>query len=186
MHSCVPVEKFSYSVKVCSDRCLPGSRTLLLGAVDPAGHRPPLTTSSASPSSPDPLCDQTIRPAGAHRSHCGSTRPPRGWSISGSPHPGTFWTQTPLVQGILAALHRQVRTKPPLGVYRTFQVPIADIARTAELNMPDLVDADVLQLAGVARSAAQPSTGPWIELSQYDGVTLTRPDHLRHMTNWAP
>ncbi len=81
--------------------------------------------------------------------------------------------QTPLVRRILAAPDRQAHTAPPLGAYRTFQVPVADIANMADLAMPDLVDADVLQLAGTAHASAQRATGGRIELSHYDDMVLT-------------
>ena len=86
---------------------------------------------------------------------------------------GYVLDQTALVQRILAAPDRQAHTAPPLGAYRTFQVPIADIASTAGLAMPDLVEADVLQPAGAARNSAQRATGGRIELSQYDDMVLT-------------
>ena len=81
--------------------------------------------------------------------------------------------QTALVQRILAAPDRRSHTAPPLGAYRTFQVPIADIASTAGLTMPELVDADVLQLAGAARTSAQRATTGRIELSHHDDMVLT-------------
>lgn len=83
-----------------------------------------------------------------------------------------------MVERILAAPDpKGARTAPPkpppLGVYRTFQVPIADIAHTTELSVPDLVDADFLQPVGAARAAAALSTREWIELGDYDDLTLT-------------
>lgn len=86
---------------------------------------------------------------------------------------GYVLDQTPLVGRILAAPDRQAQTTPPLNAYRTFQVPIADSASTADLTMPDLIDSDVLQLAGAAHTNAQPSTIDWIELTHYDDIVLT-------------
>jgi endonuclease G len=56
---------------------------------------------------------------------------------------GFVLDQTPLVDTseLVAPAPGEV---PPLGPFRTFQVPIADIAATTGLSMPDLVDADVL------------------------------------------
>ena len=85
---------------------------------------------------------------------------------------GYVLDQTELVQRILTAPDRKPRTTPPLGAYKTFQVPIADIARTAELTMPDLVEADVLQLAGVHGAAAQPVSRPWVTLRSHADIVL--------------
>lgn len=67
-------------------------------------------------------------------------------------------------------LERGVRAAdvPPLGAYRTYQVPIADIAAATDLTMPLLVDAD--RLAPV--SAARPV--PWIELTGPEDLRLER------------
>ncbi|WP_338886252.1 DNA/RNA non-specific endonuclease [Rhodococcus sovatensis] len=40
---------------------------------------------------------------------------------------------------------------PPLGAYRTYQVPVEDIAEVTGLTMPDLVDADRLTAVPTAR-----------------------------------
>lgn len=40
---------------------------------------------------------------------------------------------------------------PPLGAYRTYQVPVEDIAEVTGLTMPDLVDADRLTAVATAR-----------------------------------
>ncbi|NIL80322.1 DNA/RNA non-specific endonuclease [Rhodococcoides kroppenstedtii] len=67
-------------------------------------------------------------------------------------------------------LERGVRAAdvPPLGAYRTYQVPIADIAAATELAMPLLVNAD--RLAPVP--AARPT--PWIELTGPEDLRLER------------
>lgn len=67
-------------------------------------------------------------------------------------------------------LERGVRAAdvPALGAYRTYQVPIADIAAATHLVMPLLVDAD--RLAPVP--AARPT--PWIELTGPEDLRLER------------
>ena len=85
---------------------------------------------------------------------------------------GYVLDQTELVRRILTAPDRKPRTTPPLGAYKTFQVPIADIAAAAALTMPDLVDADVLQLAGVHSAAKQPDTSGWTTLRSHADIVL--------------
>jgi len=60
-------------------------------------------------------------------------------------------------QGVLAA--------PPLGAFRTFQVPIGDIAGASGVDLGPLTPADVLNVPGVR-------PGPWIELSGTADITL--------------
>ena len=48
--------------------------------------------------------------------------------------------QSPLVD--VDKLPRELGAPPPLGPFRTFQVPIADIAALTRLAMPELVAAD--------------------------------------------
>ena len=85
---------------------------------------------------------------------------------------GYVLDQTPLVRRIVAAPDRQARTPPPLGAYRTFQVPIADIARITELSVPTLLDADVLQFVGAAGANYAPAAHRWIELTDYEDGQL--------------
>ncbi|QYF74366.1 DNA/RNA non-specific endonuclease [Cryobacterium sp. PAMC25264] len=62
-------------------------------------------------------------------------------------------------------------TPPPLGPYRTFQVPIRDIAGLTDLDLVALSDADVL----VPVSDVRKDTGNrelWAELSDMSGVHL--------------
>lgn len=67
---------------------------------------------------------------------------------------------TPILeQGVLA------RDIPPLGAYRTYQVPVDDIAEATGLDMPELVAADRLALVPGVRPIE------WIE--------VTGPDDLR-------
>lgn len=57
---------------------------------------------------------------------------------------------------------------PPLGPYRTFQVPIGDIASATGLDTGDLVEAD--RYAPVA--AARPGGSRWTELTNMDQITV--------------
>ena len=85
---------------------------------------------------------------------------------------GYVLDQTRLVRHILAAPDRESRSAPPpLGAYRTFQVPIGDIARITDLTMPDLAAGDVLHLSSAVGPSAAPAANRWIELNAYqDGV----------------
>jgi len=56
---------------------------------------------------------------------------------------------------------------PPLGPFRTFQVPIADIAVATGLGLGPLVAADRLLAGRTARPAA-----PWVPLEALDDITL--------------
>ena len=53
---------------------------------------------------------------------------------------------------------------PPLGPFRTFQVPIADIAALTQLAMPELVAADRLP-------ATVAATG-WRQVETFDEILL--------------
>lgn len=68
-------------------------------------------------------------------------------------------------------LERPARTDtatPPLGPYRTFQVPIEDIAAATELSMELLVAADRYALQPAARLARE----RWTELAAFADVVL--------------
>jgi len=54
---------------------------------------------------------------------------------------------------------------PPLGAFRTFQVPVADVADITGLNLGPLPDADLLPQA--VRAARR-----WTQLESYDDITL--------------
>ena len=86
---------------------------------------------------------------------------------------GYVLDQTPLVQRILEAPDRQAHTAPPLGAYKTFQVPLGDIARLTDLAMSDLIEVDVLQLTAASRAGTEPPEHEWIALTNYHDVALT-------------
>lgn len=58
-----------------------------------------------------------------------------------------------------------VAAAPPLGAFRTFQVPIADIAALTDIDFGPLVDADVLEAQGVR-------PGDWTELTDSADIRL--------------
>ncbi|MFC8922899.1 DNA/RNA non-specific endonuclease [Cellulosimicrobium sp. NPDC057127] len=60
---------------------------------------------------------------------------------------------------------------PPLGPFRTFQVPVADVAALTSLDLGPLPAADVLAPAGVVPSGA-PDRGAWSELTAPGDVRL--------------
>jgi endonuclease G, mitochondrial len=73
---------------------------------------------------------------------------------------------------------------PPLGPYRTFQVPVADVAALTDLDLGPLAAADVLAPAvpapgTPATARAAPSGAPerrgWRELATADDVRVARP-----------
>jgi endonuclease G, mitochondrial len=87
---------------------------------------------------------------------------------------GYLLDQTPLVDDLGAAIEDTVPGQlPPLGPFRTFQVPIADIAMLAGLRLDQLVLADRLstQPAEAPPAPGQPAGG-WIELQTVDDIRL--------------
>lgn len=81
---------------------------------------------------------------------------------------GYILDQTPSLGPILERPARAETATPPLGPYRTFQVPIADIAGATELSMNQLVAADRYALAPAARLEAQ----RWTELTSYADIVV--------------
>src|SRR4051794_22942780 len=78
---------------------------------------------------------------------------------------GYLLDQTPLVDDLGAALEETVPGQlPPLGPFRTFQVPIADIAALTGVVLDQLLAADLMQSAdtGAAPEPGQPAGG-WVE-----------------------
>jgi endonuclease G len=87
---------------------------------------------------------------------------------------GYLLDQTPLVDDLGAAIEEAVPGAiPPLGPYRTFQVPIADIATITGVVLDQLVAADLFLSADTAAEPGQP-TGGWVELRSLDDVVLGR------------
>jgi endonuclease G, mitochondrial len=84
---------------------------------------------------------------------------------------GYLLDQTPMVDDLGAAIEETVPGQlPPLGPFRTFQVPIADIAALAGVALDQLVAVDLLQSAVTGAAPGEPT--PWIELQSLDDVVL--------------
>jgi endonuclease G, mitochondrial len=76
-----------------------------------------------------------------------------------------------MVDDLGAAIEETVPGQlPPLGPFRTFQVPIADIAALAGVALDQLVAVDLLQSAVTGAAPGEPT--PWIELQSLDDVVL--------------
>jgi endonuclease G len=91
---------------------------------------------------------------------------------------GYVLDQIDLVKPILTA-GRALEAAPPLGPFKTFQVPVSAIADLTGLSMPVLLAADILQSvpAGAAGRVAD-----WIPLTTAADMTLStrrRRDHAR-------
>ncbi|SOD95213.1 DNA/RNA non-specific endonuclease [Blastococcus haudaquaticus] len=88
---------------------------------------------------------------------------------------GYLLDQTPLVDDLTAAFEDVPAGQvPPLGAFRTFQVPVADLAALTGLELGRLALADLLGAAatGTAPPPGGANTG-WLRLSSLDGVVLT-------------
>jgi endonuclease G len=86
---------------------------------------------------------------------------------------GYLLDQTPQVEDLEDELTRvrAVGTVPPLGPFRTFQVPIADIGELTGLDLAQLTAADVY---APADAAAQDARGSWRELTGFGDIVLPR------------
>lgn len=90
---------------------------------------------------------------------------------------GYLLDQSPQLPDLTAAFAEAEATgqPPPLGEYRTFQVPIADIATMAGLRLDQLIAVDRLP-APVAPMETPPEPGQvaggWVELETLDDVRL--------------
>jgi endonuclease G len=89
---------------------------------------------------------------------------------------GYLLDQTPLVDDLDAAFAgaEAAGTVPPLGAFRTFQVPIADIAALTGVRLDQLALVDRLgaPVTGVAPPPGQVSTG-WKQLGSLEDVVLS-------------
>ena len=107
--------------------------------------------------------------------------PLRFWKVVAFVHDGALAAtgylldQTPLVDDLRAAIEATPAGQlPPLGPFRTFQVPVADIAAIAGVGLDQLVLADLLGAAatGEAPPPGGISTG-WRQLTSLDDVVLS-------------
>jgi endonuclease G, mitochondrial len=89
---------------------------------------------------------------------------------------GYLLDQTLLVDDLGAALEETVPGQlPPLGPFRTFQVPIADIAALTGVVLDRLVAADLMQSAvtGAGAEPGRPAGGRLVELQSLDDIILS-------------
>ena len=89
---------------------------------------------------------------------------------------GYILDQTPLVSDLDAALAEAAAagTPPPLGEFRTFQVPIADIAVLAGMDLDQLILVDRLGAPATGEVPPPPggTSSTWVRLGSLDDVVL--------------
>ncbi|MDQ0282032.1 DNA/RNA non-specific endonuclease [Rhodococcoides fascians] len=91
------------------------------------------------------------------------------WSQDSAPAcTGYVLDQSPSLDPILDKPLRVETDPPPLGPYRTYQVPVADIASATGLELGSLTEAD--RYAPVAAARAEASK--WTELTQLSDIHL--------------
>jgi endonuclease G, mitochondrial len=92
---------------------------------------------------------------------------------------GYVLDQTPLVHDVDAVLAQAAAAgePPPLGAFRTFQVPIADIAVLAGVDLDQLVPVDRLGAPATRETLLSPrgTSSAWVELGSLDDVILRGP-----------
>jgi endonuclease G len=108
--------------------------------------------------------------------------PLRFWKVVGFVQDGALAAtgyildQTPLVDDLDAALAEAAAAGavPPLGAFRTFQVPIADIAVLAGVDLEQLILVDRLgaPLTGETPPPPGRTSSTWVELSSLDDLVL--------------
>jgi endonuclease G len=89
---------------------------------------------------------------------------------------GYILDQTPLVHDRDAVLAEAAAAgeAPPLGAFRTFQVPIADIAVLAGVDLDQLILVDRLGAPATGETPPAPggTSSTWVELSSLDDLVL--------------
>jgi endonuclease G len=108
--------------------------------------------------------------------------PLRFWKVVGFVQDGALAAtgyildQTPLVDDLDAALAEAAAAGavPPLGAFRTFQVPIADIAVLAGVDLEQLILVDRLgaPLTGETPPPPGRTSSTWVELGSLDDLVL--------------
>jgi endonuclease G len=87
---------------------------------------------------------------------------------------GYVLDQSPLVDDLEAAIEEAAAAGeiPPLGPFRTFQVPIADIAALAGVGLDQLAAVDRIGTAAAEEAPPAPgrTAGGWMQLSSLDDV----------------
>src|SRR3954454_3319399 len=89
---------------------------------------------------------------------------------------GYILDQTPLVHDVDAVLAEAAAAGevPPLGAFRTFQVPIADIAVLAGVDLDQLILVDRLNAPATGETPPPPggTSSTWVQLGSLDDVVL--------------
>jgi endonuclease G len=89
---------------------------------------------------------------------------------------GYILDQTPLVHDLDTVLAEAAAAgkAPPLGAFRTFQVPIADIAVLAGVDLDQLILVDRLGAPATGETPPAPgrTSSTWVELGSLDDVVL--------------
>ena len=89
---------------------------------------------------------------------------------------GYLLDQTPLVGDLRATFDQAAAAgdPPPLGAFRTFQVPIADIAVLAGVDLDQLILVDRLNAPATGETPPAPgrTSSTWVELSSLDDLVL--------------
>ncbi|MBG6179990.1 DNA/RNA non-specific endonuclease [Arthrobacter sp. CAN_A1] len=78
--------------------------------------------------------------------------------------------QTPLIEDLPDVGRRATDDAPPLGPFRTFQVPIRDIATLTGLDLAQLIEVDRMPIARTLQGA--PVTSAWREIVNEDCLDL--------------
>jgi endonuclease G len=108
--------------------------------------------------------------------------PLRFWKVVGFVQDGALAAtgyvldQTPLVHDLDAVLAEAAAAGdiPPLGAFRTFQVPIADIAVLAGVDLDQLILVDRLNAPATGETPPPPggTSSTWVQLESMDDVVL--------------
>jgi endonuclease G len=89
---------------------------------------------------------------------------------------GYILDQTPLVHDLDTVLAEAAAAGevPPLGAFRTFLVPIADIAVLAGVDLDQLILVDRLNAPATGETPPAPgrTSSTWVELGSLDDVVL--------------
>lgn len=82
--------------------------------------------------------------------------------------------QTPQLDNIDLRTARALATgnTPPLGPFRTFQVPVADVGALTGLNLRQLVDADRLRIPATVRAVERADRVLWVPLETLERMEL--------------
>lgn len=92
---------------------------------------------------------------------------------------GYLLDQTPLVDDVTGALAHaeEAGEPPPLGAYRTYQVPVADLAGLTGLGLGQLAAVDRPPMVPVTTGGASPDVAEapgWVELTALSDIVLDR------------